>query len=70
MNVTGMELLINGGTSIEEMIKDAVMKERKECAKACDRQAQLQIETGADYCCVSQAKRCARDIRMRGKEVK
>lgn len=40
-------------------------EEREACAKACDRQAWLQEETGADDCCIAEATRCARDIRMR-----
>ena len=43
----------------------AIQYEREACAIACDRQAQLQMDTGADDCCIAEAKRCARDIRMR-----
>lgn len=48
-------------------IEKAVELEREACAEACDRQAQLQSDTGADDCCISEAKRCARDIRLRYK---
>lgn len=45
----------------------AVAAEREACAELCERQAQLQANTGADECCINEAHRCARDIRMRAK---
>jgi len=50
---------------LEQTVKAAVMAEREACAMACDRQACLQMDTGADDCCIAQANRCATDIRMR-----
>ena len=42
-----------------------VAEEREACARVCDRQAQLQMDTGADDCCITEAKWCARYIRRR-----
>ena len=58
-------------TDVQFAWEAATKAEREACAKICDRQAQLQMDTGADDCCITEAKRCARDIRMRSvKEIR
>lgn len=48
------------------VVYEAVQEdEREACAALCDKQVELQRDTGGDDCCIAQAKRCAMSIRMR-----
>lgn len=65
---TGKVFVTDAGYRTGELLafaKAVAAAEREACAITCDKQAELQSDTGAEDCCIRQAWRCATDIRAR-----